>query len=711
MLVGLPFWKSVPVVPLLLLLLLRLAPSSSASSSAAATTHQEDERNSRGYSAAAAAADIVFDVITSTDQLSAPLGLATVQPRLSWHVASANASFARGTEQASYRVQVAETAAGLLPPTTTAPPHPLTCDTGIVASNVSSLVKLPSGTCKLQAGRIYWWRVHLTFRVTAAVVAAASSSVVVPAAPVWSQPTRFSIAPAAFSAKFIGLRHEPAKPLTGYFINPCIHGGNCPCPVPGYSDKVYNGCTWWVDNSTVPHTRHFVNNCDKNRAGCGPAQLKCWPHFTKGMPQASVGAHTLNAIKAGRNYSCDMNNWPSSSVGFNQSACPWLRKTFTIPTSLRLGSSSSSNSVALVYVGSVGYHELWINGKKATDDVLSPSVSDLAKTILVRTYDVSSLLRPGESNVIGLWLSSGWAGFTSVNPKRVDMFNVSRDVTTAPVAMAELHVLPKIGSEKRAEFSTFVLGTDKTWRASPSDTAHVGLWTNSNYGGDRVDARLSQPGWASPTVSDTQWATAAEYSVPNRKLVPEVLEPNRLRETIPAVAIMPMHSQDAHVQHDSAKAWLVEMEQVYTGFLALNITGQPGDTVTIQASSVPVCGTLPAAKAATAGRPYCAAVPEYNMQHEYVIGASGRGRFMPRFSYHEVHFLVITGLGAKPELSQIMGHRVGNIAKLDGSESPASGRQRLAYFHSTNALLNQIYNVSLWTKANLVTGGMSVDCP
>jgi alpha-L-rhamnosidase len=26
-------------------------------------------------------------------------------------------------------------------------------------------------------------------------------------------------------------------------------------------------------------------------------------------------------------------------------------------------------------------------------------------------------------------------------------------------------------------------------------------------------------------------------------------------------------------------------------------------------------------------------------------------------------------------------------------------------------LLNQIYQTSLWTKANLVTGGMSVDCP
>ena len=62
------------------------------------------------------------------------------------------------------------------------------------------------------------------------------------------------------------------------------------------------------------------------------------------------------------------------------------------------------------------------------------------------------------------------------------------------------------------------------------------------------------------------------------------------------------------------------MEQVFSGFISLqNISGQqPGDTIRIQASSVPVCDTLPAAAAAAEGRPYCSKAPEYNMQHEYL---------------------------------------------------------------------------------------------
>lgn len=43
-------------------------------------------------------------------------------------------------------------------------------------------------------------------------------------------------------------------------------------------------------------------------------------------------------------------------------------------------------------------------------------------------------------------------------------------------------------------------------------------------------------------------------------------------------------------------------------------------------------------------------------------------------------------------------------------ENASSGRGVVATFHSSDPLLNRIYNTSMWTMANLVTGGMSVDC-
>ena len=369
-------------------------------------------------------------IVTSTEGLPAPLGLGTQQPRLSWHVAEAAAvRFPRAATQLSYQVQLAGSAAALL----SGAPGKLLCDSGTVASASSSLVQLADlpGVAQdarrcaatLLPGSAYWWRVRLTFQ----------AAVGAPPPPMWSVPARFTLAPTNFSSsRFIGLAKPAAPPpLGGYFVNPCVPSNpGCRCPVPGYASAEYTGCTWWVDNTTVPHTRHFVNNCDKNRQGCGPPQLKCWPHFTKGLAQSSISASAMNALNQGSNYSCDMNNFSPGHGTLNQSSCPWLRKSFTIPASpLSSNSSSSSSSdgigdsVGLVYVASVGYHELWINGQKVNEDVLSPSVSNLAKRVLMRTYDVSAFLKAGQTNTIGIWLSSGWSGFDSVNPEKEDMFN------------------------------------------------------------------------------------------------------------------------------------------------------------------------------------------------------------------------------------------------------------------------------------------------
>lgn len=47
----------------------------------------------------------------------------------------------------------------------------------------------------------------------------------------------------------------------------------------------------------------------------------------------------------------------------------------------------------------MGYHELYVNGEQADPDaVLLPSVSYLPKRVLYRTYNVTALLHPGESN-------------------------------------------------------------------------------------------------------------------------------------------------------------------------------------------------------------------------------------------------------------------------------------------------------------------------
>ena len=95
----------------------------------------------------------------------------------------------------------------------------------------------------------------------------------------------------------------------------------------------------------------------------------------------------------------------SQSVGGrkvnNVMADPWFRKTFELSEALR---------DAVIYVASIGYHELYVNGQKVGDAVLSPSVTDHKSRARYMTYDITDYLKKG-TNVIALCLGSSWAVF------------------------------------------------------------------------------------------------------------------------------------------------------------------------------------------------------------------------------------------------------------------------------------------------------------
>ena len=61
---------------------------------------------------------------------------------------------------------------------------------------------------------------------------------------------------------------------------------------------------------------------------------------------------------------------PNNITHENTVTDPWLRKEFDL---------TAAPDRAVMYVASVGYHELYVNGKRAGDEVLAPSVTDNGK--------------------------------------------------------------------------------------------------------------------------------------------------------------------------------------------------------------------------------------------------------------------------------------------------------------------------------------------
>ncbi len=325
-------------------------------------------------------------------------------------------------------------------------------------------------------------------------------------------------------------------------------------------------------------------------------------------------------------------------------ADPWLRKTFSLPEKPKR---------ATIYVASVGYHELYVNGTKVTDSVLMPSVADHTKRARYVTYEIQNHLTPGK-NVIGLWLGTSW----SIYP-----LYKTEDKPQTPIVLAQAEIEYANGKTQRVV-------TDETWKTHPSPNVLIGNWMFTNYGGEYYDAAREIPNWCRIDLDDHDWKAATVYH-PRLLVSAEMLEPNRRTKQIDPVAIEQVEQGD----------YRVDMGVNYAGMVEIDLRGEPGDIIEMQFSEDPK------------------KMMTHKIHSAYRIGPKGKGTFRNRFNYGSGRWILIKGLNNKPLLKDIRGFQV------------RTDYRRAGHFESSNQLLNNIYDITLWTFENLSLGGYVVDCP
>ena len=306
---------------------------------------------------------------------------------------------------------------------------------------------------------------------------------------------------------------------------------------------------------------------------------------------------------------------------------------------------------APAFVASVGFHELYINGKKVGDAVLTPSVSDLRNRVLYSSYDIAPYLKTGENNIV-IWLASGWANFKDKNP--IASFNVDK----SPLCKAQFKV------------NKGWLSTDGSWKFTPSNTSHLGEWQNSNFGGDFVDDSGRNIKWTQYNNNENFWTNVDEVKC-NLKVSSDFIEHNRRVKKRSAIAVKKL--ADGKYQF--------KMDKIYTGWISALLKGRPGQKIQISASSWPE------------------KEEEFNQRNIIIVDESGEASFSNRFTYHQVEYITISGIDYEPELADVKGYQVTN------------DRARKGDFECSNELLNKIYNYTSYTYESLSTGGMTVDCP
>lgn len=328
----------------------------------------------------------------------------------------------------------------------------------------------------------------------------------------------------------------------------------------------------------------------------------------------------------------------------NKMSDPWLRKTFNLDT---------KPEDALIYVASIGYHELYVNGKKVGDAVLSPSVTDHKSRARYMTYDITDYLRTGK-NVIALWLGTSWSIFPAYQRE---------DKPAIPMALVQSDVIFSSGKSIR-------LVSDESWKVHSSPNTLLGYWEAHHFEGEIYDASLEIDGWNLPDFDDSLWMAAKVYNFAIT-ISADRTEPNRLIKEIKPLSVKEL----------KPGIYQVDMGINYAGWFEMQFQGQPGDSIVFRFSE----------RAEDA--------MSYGIHSIYKVGTKGKGKFCNRFNYMTGRWVQISGLRDKPDLNKIRGWMIRSDYVQTGS------------FECDIPLLNDLYRTTLWTFENLSLGNYVVDCP
>lgn len=349
--------------------------------------------------------------------------------------------------------------------------------------------------------------------------------------------------------------------------------------------------------------------------------------------------------------------WIGSEETYNRVAAennitdPWFRKTLEL---------RKQPGKATIFVASVGYHELYVNGERIGDEVLAPAVTDHTKRARYVAYDIADKLKRGK-NVIALWLGTSWSIFPG--------YILHEDRPLTPIVSAQLAIYEDVAPGDGTQPVVKVI-TDASWKTHPSPNRLLGKWDFRNMGGEIWDARNEISDWNEASCDETFWKPATVYPT-ELKLSPQTVEGNRLFDEIRPVSI----------KEQADGSFRVDMGVNFAGWTEVDVEGRAGDTIRFLYSEREQDEMT------------------FNLHSAYVIGASGKGTFRNRFNYSSGRWITIRGLDDAPDISDIRGWMV------------RTGYGNAAQFDSSDTLQNWIYDRVRWTFENLSLGGFIVDCP
>ncbi len=197
--------------------------------------------------------------------------------------------------------------------------------------------------------------------------------------------------------------------------------------------------------------------------------VQAWDRDGKPTPWSDPAVWSMGLLDAA--------DWKAQWIGLKAAApspaeerrlpARYLRREFTLDKEI---------AQATAYISGLGMSELYVNGRRAGNDALSPGLTEYDKRVFYVTHDVTDLLKPGP-NAAGVILGNG-----RYHAPRTKVPTLTRDFGL-PSLLLQIDIRFRDGTSA-------TIASDGGWRATDKGP----ITANNEYDGEEYDARLELPG-------------------------------------------------------------------------------------------------------------------------------------------------------------------------------------------------------------------------
>jgi len=337
-------------------------------------------------------------------------------------------------------------------------------------------------------------------------------------------------------------------------------------------------------------------------------------------------------------------------IGTGDAQAPCIRKEFSVDTVCQ----------SFICICGLGLFELYINGYKVSEDVLTPVRSDYEERkkhwhkstgnrLYYLKYDITKYLKVGK-NALAVILGNGWYSHHNINE-----------------AEATYYGLPKLWFEMKIGEETICTDGTEKWNNSY-------IYYNSILFGEKQDLRLLNKECMMAGFDDSRWQNV-EILEESTSILVEQKSPSDMviRRIYPKL-----------IKEDAGRR-LYDAGENITGWTVLRIFGKSGDKVCINyAEEIHGDGTLIFSTAGWPGQ----------IQREEYICSGENLLCHPHFTYHGFRYFEVFG-----------------DACAEYVEVVHCGVEEMADFECDNENINWFFEAFKRTQLGNMIMGIPTDCP